>query len=1251
MKRQTETRNSLSSKTARLGGKISSLARKTTVALVAGSALLFAAPFAAAQGTDTGWVFGGGTHIWAEVKAEDDVTETDIIVTGDGSGSHVGIATNQANKTFTFDSIDVDGDAQGEWDENVGFLYVTQAAKSPSVFAGTIEGGTINVETSMGSAFGVMFRDVNTTQTGSEPFGWWSTIGSAANIELGHISAQSSDSVNADGTVGAVGFMAGAFQGGTISIGSISTVAEGWTFGAAFQGNFNGSFEILDGLAASSLSNGEAIGFLASNITGGTISIAGEMDLSGFDPRLTSDFAIGVSTESVGPWSGAYGILVRDGGWQTQPGEGGTMSGGSIDVTGDIGVMAAGQSVAAGIAFVNGITGGNVTVDGDIYVGSGGVGAGFAAMGGGLAAGSTVDLGGVFVEAAGEAVGVRFGDGALSGQVAGKLLVDEIYVFSEVDNAIGVHVVGGGIANNGTTFGAIYANADNFLDDGASAYGIWTAGNSTFTLTGNVEAHSDGGDVAYGIFAQGSSATITVDAWAGEVFEAGVDLLREIDIFGHGADKNFGIFVNNNLTLTVKKGTSLYTDVEVHGTAFGLTIEENAELILTAANRSITTAVVNGTLDFEGINPSAGGYLIAELTGSTGEILSDDNLVISGTGTGSFGGDITVFGADLHITAGTFGGTLATDTSGDINITAGTFNGEVTTLGAGDINITAGTFNGEVTTLGTGDINITAGTFNDIVDSSGDVNVTSGTFNDLLYADNDVNITAGTFTGISAGNNMSIDMGVGGWGANAVRVTASDVYALGDLTVTGTGTANLGVIDVDNITIGADGAGSVTTIVGIDIWESSIEGVGTINSGGRLLALGNVSDEDIDDVEVGDTAANGSVFVFGTGATAANNFDGTKAIGANWGMEETGTTGEYQIVFLGFKDDLYMSAGFVQALTMHNNYSAWNAVRDRMISGNGFDSRSGFRGQMPCDPCNPCDPVSCFDGCGVDCSPRSFGRNASRSAWVNYTARSDAYASNFGGHNGRNWRLSAEGVQAGTDLFRSRNGQFGTLFGYEGVRMRNTGDLVKMDDLYVGFYGARVFRNGADVRGVFAYGWQDYNMNRIAADGGLYTSKFKGYTTETNLELGRRFVSINGILSLRPVVAVDVFNNNIKAATEAGGGGNAATYNRTSLTQVFFRTGTDLRYQVNNFTFNSGFYYSYDMNGQQLRTTGVVAGGPQMNLNGAKLGRELLTFNLGSDLQLTKSFSVFGGYQGAYAMDRTNSRVHSMGHVGAGFRW
>jgi len=273
-------------------------------------------------------------------------------------------------------------------------------------------------------------------------------------------------------------------------------------------------------------------------------------------------------------------------------------------------------------------------------------------------------------------------------------------------------------------------------------------------------------------------------------------------------------------------------------------------------------------------------------------------------------------------------------------------------------------------------------------------------------------------------------------------------------------------------------------------------------------------------------------------------------------------------------------------------------------------------------------------------------KSCARKAWVNYVGRADQFGSSF--HNS-NWKLSSNGVQLGTDLLRTRRSQFGVLFGYENAKSTNVRDEVKMDDIYLGAYGAYIFNSGVDARAIFAFGWQSYDAARLsAADQSFYASSFKGNTTETNLELGKRFWS--GCWSFRPVGAIDIMTNSIKGATETGGA-RAVTFDKTDLTQVFLRTGTDLRYQMNRFTLNSGIYYAYNVNDSELTTTVRNAGGAQARLIGTDLGKSLLMFNAGGDYQLARNWSIFGGYNGNYATDSAAKALQSTAYVGTGFKW
>jgi len=467
----------------------------------------------------------------------------------------------------------------------------------------------------------------------------------------------------------------------------------------------------------------------------------------------------------------------------------------------------------------------------------------------------------------------------------------------------------------------------------------------------------------------------------------------------------------------------------------------------------------------------------------------------------------------------------------------------------------------------------------------------------------------------------------------------------GTLTIIGSGSANLGIVTMNNndLTIG-NGTDSPT--IALNVQESTLDGTNILNKGATLAVYGEMSLDDIAD-DGKNPLQNVAAFNVGMEDDPTKGLRSTATF-TNYYFEGNETAG-WQI-YAENREVASMSDGFLVALTMHNRYAAWHAVRNQLISSHGFGNRSGYRGQF-CDPCGSVQSSPCGMG--------SFNGSLARSAWVNYTGRSDRFQSSY--EFNENWRLSMEGVQAGTDLFRSQQSQFGLLFGYEGGKITSYNplnvdkDRLNVQDLYFGFYGARVFRDGTDVRGIFAYGRQDFDMiRRHDPDGSnIYTTSFKGHTSEINLEVGRRVAS--GQWSLRPLVALDIFNSNIRGAEEAGVGGNAVRYNKAHLTQVFFRTGAEARLQRRNFTFDSGVYIAYDVNGQQLRThvTGIGEDNAERNasLAGAKLGNTLLTFNLGGTYQIGKSCSIFGGYLGESVTDRANSRVHSQGHVGLGYVW
>jgi hypothetical protein len=372
-----------------------------------------------------------------------------------------------------------------------------------------------------------------------------------------------------------------------------------------------------------------------------------------------------------------------------------------------------------------------------------------------------------------------------------------------------------------------------------------------------------------------------------------------------------------------------------------------------------------------------------------------------------------------------------------------------------------------------------------------------------------------------------------------------------------------------------------------------------------------------------------------------------------------------------------LSDAFLLPASIHSRLTAWEATRDHFISG-GRRAKSGkeFLGQAPCDPCeavsacDPCEPV-CEVGCDTSCEPcdacdsHSFGgglllgTSAARSAWVNYVGRSNDYRSsysNIGLTNG-DWQIGTDGVQVGLDLYKTRKAQLGLLFGYEGSVATLRSDRLEADDVYIGVYAARVFRNGADFRVIYNYGSQDYTLRRLDPGLGLnwhaHNSAFKGNTNEVNLEFGKRIFSGRG-WSYRPVIGLDLIINNWDGALENGNLSTAVAYGDADITQTFIRFGSDLKYVKGNFEFNSGLYYSYDLNGEELKSAVFARNNTKRGfdnaisstLYGSDLGRSVLTFNFGGSYGLSECTSVFGGFTGDAILDRDGDGFQSIGYVG-----
>jgi hypothetical protein len=246
--------------------------------------------------------------------------------------------------------------------------------------------------------------------------------------------------------------------------------------------------------------------------------------------------------------------------------------------------------------------------------------------------------------------------------------------------------------------------------------------------------------------------------------------------------------------------------------------------------------------------------------------------------------------------------------------------------------------------------------------------------------------------------------------------------------------------------------------------------------------------------------------------------------------------------------------------------------------------------------------------------------------------------------------MTTNGIQVGTDIFRTRRNQVGAFFGYEDSTGRNLSDRLKAKDYYVGMYGVHVFGGGSDLRTVFNYGWQDFDSLRNAGNQG-YTARFSGNTAELNVEWGKR--RYFGAWSSRPAIAMDWYLTQLKGGQENPINNNALRYDKTDFSQLFFRFGTDLRYESGRWAVEGGLFYSYDMRGSDLWTgvSDAQTGGLRSTLVSSNLGRSVLSYNIGGSYLVGRNFTIFGGYRGEATPEQAGKGYINTGYVGGAWRW
>jgi len=1170
------------------------------------------------------------------------------------TGLAAAVATNDNTGSFDLNDIVFVGVRDTGNGEAYGFAYVAAAPFT----GGVIEGKTITVIGMNNATLGttqvrgvsfddgaagkqhlvgtdITFGNITVASEGAQAWGFYvyGDVDTDSKVNLGDIFAQ--------GAANARGIYVDKLEGET-TVGKITAIS---------SNNF------ARGVQASGIENltvnGDiiAIGDSAHGILTDKWGTSSDTLPTTGNGNVADLFVAGTITAKATGSGGARGIQV-----------GGDVTG-NIDVVGGIQATSTTGS-AVGIQVNGAITNANIDAKGNLSVG--GVnghsivatatsGSAYGIYGGGPVTGSTIDIGNISATSTtGAAYGVAFGDeiGAGSNLEFGKIAATVSGTTSE--GAIGF--VSGAVTEDATI--TFKGDVDAIATDGEYAVGVQfgdvVGGLETVAGTveiGNITAKSDG--VAQGLLFGGTTGIGSVKVGKITVVSTGTgplhgafgiqaedyaNLILNGDINVTGArtdDFAAGVRLDNGGTLTLAKSVKINAALGV-AEGYGIWSQGNLNINLAGFDLSSnsTQALSNVTLEsydegevLEGATANLGKVNIAGSLdvydgivatiggGSVGAVGIYGTLVVADNTTIVDGGDIDILGGTGNITAG--GSLWINDTVED------GFEGDITVNNAG-LYVQKGQFNNLTATGGSGSVTATV--------AEGDQLSVAGAISGRnVSIEND-----GVFDAESvSGRNVSIQndgiMGIDSLSGRTVNVTNGSQFTANSVSGYNVAFAGNGRAVLDTVSVSGDfNIGSNNT----DTTTVVVDGVEIFKTGGWL---GNVKLGDASKLEIfGDTADRFEIGQLDDPLQAGRI--ASMSTFTKWGYDP----GTGYIMSLGMRDRVYANDNYLVATQMHHKYTGLYAVRDHVISGATMAWQgAGYYGQAPCD---------CSFGCEQDTSCK---KAKTRGAWANYIGRDSRYQSSF---NGNDWKITNHGVQVGTDFFRTQKHQFGAFFGYEDSTASNIGDRVKGKDYYVGAYGVHVFNGGADVRTIFTYGWQDFKSLRNGQRG-VYRTAFDGNTVELNVELGKRhyFGGHNGIWSTRPSVALDWYLSRLGGGWETGGYSSygAMRYGSKDFSQLFFRFGTDLRYERGPWALEGGVYYSYDMLGADLRSSvsDVQTGSLVSTLGGSKLGRSVLSYNLGSSWLVCRNFTVFGGYRGEVAPEQAGRGYAHTGYVGGAWRW
>ncbi len=689
-----------------------------------------------------------------------------------------------------------------------------------------------------------------TTATGAVTLG---TFGSVGNLGIG---STSGSITLGTGTIG------GALTASTGGAGAITQAAGGLTAGGLTTltaGSGGVTLSSFDGQglsvsasnAAIMLGAGAITGALTANSSGGTISQAGALSVTG-NATLTA----GAGSVTLGSFSG-----------------------------GNLGISSTAGSITLGTGNITGTLTATTAGTGAITQAAGGLTAGglatLTAGSGGVTLGSFDSLGlTVNASNAGITLGAGTITGALTATTTGAGTISQAGALTVTSNAAlttGTGAITLGTANITGTLTASTGGAGAITQTGsgitAGGLATLTAGSGGVTLTSfgshglSITAAGGGVTLGTGTITGNLSATsggTLISQAAGGLTVTGTSTLNA----GAGA-------------ITLGAANDLQDTVSLTGATTTIVSNKTAASVLKLGASTISSTL-NATTAGGAITQAAGSLSV---TGSATLNAGAGDITLAGLSTGAL--SLTSTAGHLRLGTGSVAGTLTASTGGSGSITQAAGGLTVTggaTLTAATGAITLGSFSsgnfsgttaGGTLTLGTGTITGTLG----VLTGGGDVGQAAGGL--TVTSTSSLNAGAGDIT-LNQANHFNDTITLSGrttqiTNAGATALTLASVTTTGNLGVTtGGGDISIGPGSVTGTLNASSGGGAITQAAG----SLSVSGLATLNAGAGNITLSSFASGGLSATTAGGALTLGTGTINGTlGATTGGGTLGQAAGG------------------------------------------------------------------------------------------------------------------------------------------------------------------------------------------------------------------------------------------------------------------------------------------------------------------------------------------------------------------------------------